>query len=290
MGFTLTSIAIELTILLVIYRTVFFTVLKRKINEFYAARPWWDYLTTYEGLFSKNTQSEVIYFSLLGIHHYLGGFGMLYAYLYDTPALYGHAALWELVDDINDLVSMLFLYWPFEERELKMLVVMGVHHLCGLIIIVPLLITELYLDHHLQLISMALLLAGGGSCSALVMSRTMDRRVPKEAWMDFLIWLVNLSFFLLCRFYIFPQQLYLYFEKSNWETNHLLIAGAMCMMIFNVLILMDALSGTFARMLTALNNGKKHTFDEKCRCERCQVLNVKYSEKITDLTTQKKIN
>jgi len=263
MAFTLTSIAIEVVILLVIYRTVFFTLLKRNLNQLYASRPWWDYLTTYRGLFSKNTQNEIIYISLLGLHHFLGGFAMLYAYLYDSPALFAHAALWELVDDINDLVSMLFLCWPFEELDLKMIVIMGFHHIFGVIIIVPVLMTGLYLDHNLQLIGIALLLAGGVSCCGLVISRTMDRRIPQEAWMDFLIWLVNFSFFSLCRFYIFPQQLYLYFEKSNGESNYLFIAGAICMMMFNVLIFLDGVNGTYRRMLIALNNGEKHAIKEK---------------------------
>jgi len=290
MAFTLTSIAIELVILLVIYRTVFFTILKGNLNQLYASRPWWDYLTTYRGLFSKNTQNEIIYISLLGLHHFLGGFAMLYAYLYDSPALFAHAALWELVDDINDLVSMLFLCWPFEELDLKMIVIMGFHHIFGVIIIVPLLITGLYLDHNLQLIGIALLLAGGVSCSGLVVSRTMDRRIPKEALMDFLMWLVNLAFFSLCRFYIFPQQLYLYFEKNNWETDYLFITAGMCMLMFNVLIFLDALNGTFARMLIVLNNGEKHATNEKCSSERCQMLTMKSTGEISDFTTQKKIN
>jgi len=290
MAFTLTSIAIELVILLVIYRTVFFTILKGNLNQLYASRPWWDYLTTYRGLFSKNTQNEIIYISLLGLHHFLGGFAMLYAYLYDSPALFAHAALWELVDDINDLVSMLFLCWPFEELDLKMIVIMGFHHIFGVIIIVPLLITGLYLDHNLQLIGIALLLAGGVSCCGLVISRTMNRRIKKEAWMDFLIWLVNLSFFSLCRFYIFPQQLYLYFEKNNWETDYLFIAGGFCMLMFNVLIFLDALNGTFARMLIVINNGEKRAINEKCSSEICQAPTMKSTGEISHFTTLKKTN
>jgi len=290
MAFTLTSIAIELVILLVIYRTVFFTILKGNLNQLYASRPWWDYLTTYRGLFSKNTQNEIIYISLLGLHHFLGGFAMLYAYLYDSPALFAHAALWELVDDINDLVSMLFLCWPFEKLDLKMIVIMGFHHIFGVIIIVPLLITGLYLDHNLQLIGIALLLAGGVSCSGLVVSRTMDHRIPKEALMDFLMWLVNLAFFSLCRFYIFPQQLYLYFEKNNWETDYFFITAGMCMLMFNVLIFLDALKGTFGRMLIVFNNAEKHATSEKSSSERCQMLTMKSTGEISDFTTQKKIN
>jgi len=288
MVFTLTSIAIEVVILLVIYRVVFFTMLKRNINQLYASRPWWDYLTTYRGLFSKNTQIEVVYITLLGSHHFLGGFAMLYAYFYDTPALFGHAALWELVDDINDLVSMVFLYWPFEELDPKMLVIMGFHHLAGVIIIIPVLMKGLYQDHNLQVVGIALLLAGGVSCTGLAVSRTMDRRVLKEARMDFVMWLANLSFFSLCRFYIFPQQLYLYFEKNNWESNNLFIAAAICMMVFNVLIFLDALNGTFARMLIAFNLGKKHEFNEKSSIT--QEMNVKSTREVQDSTTQKKTN
>jgi len=289
MAFTLTSIAIELVILLVIYRTVFFTILKCNLSQLYASRPWWDYLTTYKGLFSKNTQIEIVYISLLSLHHFIGGFAMLYAYLYDSPALFAHAALWELVDDINDLVSMVFLCWPFEVLDPKMIVIMGFHHIFGVIIIVPLLTTGLYLDHNLQLIGIALLLAGGVSCSGLVVSRTMDRRIPKEALMDFLMWLVNLSFFSLCRFYIFPQQLYLYFEKNNWEADYLFLAGGICMVMFNVLIFLDALNGTFARMLIVFNNGEKHADNEKCSSERCQLI-MKSTGEISDFTALKKTN
>jgi len=200
---------------------------------------------------------------------------MLYAYIVENPVLFAHAALLELVDDINDLMCMIFLWWPFEELDVKMLVVMGFHHIFGVIIIVPVLISGLYMDRNLQLIGIALLLAGGVSCLGLVISRTMDRRLPVEAWTDFLMWLVNLAFFSLCRFYIFPQQLYLFFEKNNWETNYLIIAAAICMMIFNVLIFMDSLKSTFDRFLIALNNGEKHAFSDSCRCESCNRLENK---------------
>jgi len=68
---------------------------------------------------------------------------MVYGVLFDNPTVYGHAAVWELVDDVNDLTSMIFLLWPFEELDLKMLLVMGFHHIFGVIIIVPFLTTGL---------------------------------------------------------------------------------------------------------------------------------------------------
>jgi len=190
---------------------------------------------------------------------------------------------------------MTFLWWPFKELDLKMLVVTGFHHICGVIIFVPILTTGMYLDQDLQLIGVALLLAGAVSCLGLSMSRTMDRRVPKEAWMDFFMWVVNLSFFTLCRFYIYPKHLYQYFETTNWETNYMIIAAAICMTMFNVLIFIDALSSTYVRLLVALNNGEKHAFDESCHCLKCSSLrkvtsDVKQSELVGDESNSKKKN
>jgi len=167
---------------------------------------------------------------------------------------------------------------------------MGFHHIVGVIIVIPVLITGLYLDQNLQLIGIAFLLAGGIGCCVLVLSRTMDRRVPKDAWMDFLTTLGNALVFLVCRFYIFPQQLYLYFEKTNWETNYVLIVGSVSMLMFNLLILIDLSINLCTKMLVAFNNGVKHAYDEKCRCGICQTLKVKSNGKITDFTTQKKTN
>jgi len=177
---------------------------------------------------------------------------------------------------------MTFLIWPFEELDLKMLTIMGFHHIFGVIIIVPLLTTGLYLNQDLQFIGIALLLAGAVSCLGLVISRTMDRRIPKEALMDFFISLFNLLFFTLCRFYIFPKYLYHFFETTNWETNTLIISASIFMMIFNLLIFIDAVSGTYTRLLVALNNGTKHAFNESCPCYTCSSKKTTIDPKYVD--------
>jgi len=215
MAFTLISIAIELAVLSLIYRILLFTAVKRSIDQVFQKQTWWDYLTTYEGIINKDTQVEIVYVALLTIHHFIGGFMMVYAVFYQNPTIWGHAALWELVHDINDIMAMTLLWWPFKELDLKTFSVTAFHHIFGWIIIIPILTTELYLDHDLQFIGVALLFAGAVSCLGLVMSRTMDRRVAKEAWMDFFIWLVNLSVFTTCRFYFFPMHLYRFFVTTN---------------------------------------------------------------------------
>jgi len=93
MAFTLVSIAIEMAILLVLYHVIFFMVLKHNIKELFASRPWWEYLTTYKGLFSKDTQVEVVYVTILTVHHFIGGFAMLYGYIMDNPTLFAHGAM-----------------------------------------------------------------------------------------------------------------------------------------------------------------------------------------------------
>jgi len=140
---------------------------------------------------------------------------MLYAWTYTEPTLYGYALLWELVDSINDMICMLFLWWPFDEHDIKMIVMMGIHHLTAAIVVVPSLTTGVYMDQNIQCIGIALMFAGSVSAALHGISRTMDRRVKKEAWMDFGTKLVNLLFFVFCRFYIFPQQLSMFFGKSE---------------------------------------------------------------------------
>merc|ERR1719285_1146832 len=179
--FDLMSIGIETSVLLIIYRVVFFNFLGRLTKKLYSTRPWWDYLTTYKGVLTENTQVEVVYITLLANHHLIGSLLMLYAYYYDKPILYAHAAMWELVDDIHDMMCMVFCLWPFHERDLKMICVMGLHHLCGFIIIVPALNTGLYLDRNLQFAGLALLFSGGIGSAILALSRIMDRRIPTEA-------------------------------------------------------------------------------------------------------------
>merc|ERR1719447_717023 len=94
MDLSLKSIAIETAVLFVTYRFLFFILLRIVVKKVLSERPWWDYLTTYKGLFSENTQIEVVYIILLGSHHILGGAMMIYAIIYGDAVIYAHAAIW----------------------------------------------------------------------------------------------------------------------------------------------------------------------------------------------------
>jgi len=131
-------------------------------------------------------------------------------------------------------------------------------------IIVPGLIIGLHLDHTFQLISLALLLAGGITGLQVTISRTLNRKVAFEAWADFFLWVVGLAMFLLCRFYIFPQQVYIFFGKDEWEwlfvgnMKYVCYGSPITMMIFNVAIFVDGVIGIVSRFNIALNCTEKN--------------------------------
>jgi len=258
--FDKTDIAIECAVMIIFYRIVFFNFLGAILKWLYSTRPWWPYLASYRGLFVKNTQLEMVYVTVLGIHHIAGGLVMLYANYYDVPRLYAHACVWELVDDIHDMACMVLVLWPFDERDMKMIFIMGVHHTVGFIIVVPALTTGLYLNPHMQMAGLALLLAGGVSCFSVAGSRTLDRRVPSEAWLDFYFALLSTSFFVVCRFYIFPKEVFLYLqEKDSAEgvLRYAIYIAVGFMLLFNVLIFIEVFKAVIIRFGIALAGGEK---------------------------------
>jgi len=259
MFFTFTTVVIETSVLFICYRLFFFKLLKDYLEQLYSTASWWDYLTKYHGMFTEDTQIEIVYVSLLGAHHFLGGFVMLCAYVFDDPTLFAHGLIWELVDDLHDMMCMMFLWWPFDKRRNQMMIVMGLHHLAGMIIIVPAVTTELHMDSHLQLAVLALLFAGSGTCLIIVLSRTMDRRIAREAFMDFFLWIANGLLFSFCRFYILPWQLYKFYENCDWNSfptklKYPLAAATTFMMIFNIWIIIEGSKGTISRLYIALNS------------------------------------
>jgi len=273
MVFTLSSIAIETAVLFVIYRVIFYTLLKHGLRKLFSSRPWWDYLLTYEGVYNKNAQVELVFVSLLTIHHFIAGFMLLFGIIYDNPILIGHAFIWELVHEINDMICMICLFWPFHERNLKMIFIVGVHHLAGIIIIVPVLTSNLYLDRHLQVAGLSLLLAGAVQCFLLAVSRTIDRRIASEAWMDACLWVLAGFIFSVCRYYVFPLELYLFFENGNFQASmsmkYALCAAVLLMTLSNILISIKGTNAFVTTISIALNNGVKHDFDLSCRCNGC---------------------
>jgi len=258
--FDKTDIAIECAVMIIFYRIVFFNFLGAILKYLYSTRPWWPYLTSYRGLFVKNTQLEMLYLSILGSHHLAGGLVMWYATYYDMPGLFAHACVWELCDDIHDTACMIFVFWPFDERDMKMIFIMTVHHISGAICVVSALTTGFYVSPHIQMASLSLLLAGGVSCFSVAGSRTLDRRVPSEAWLDFYFAMVSTSFYVVCRFYIFPKEAFLFLQEKDIAEGVLryeIYIAIGFMLFFNVLIFIEAFKAVIIRFGIALAGGEK---------------------------------
>ena len=178
----LPGISGTVALFLILYRVFFFGLLKSTLERKYSRCSWWAYLTTYKGLFCKDVQKEVLYTSILAIHHILGGGCMaLGAYLESSP-LFIVGALISLVDDIHDLLCMCVRSFPFEGGiDLKLMIVLGIHHVAAALATVPAITSGATSNVHIQKIGAALLLAGGLSHLTLSTSRTRNRTIPSQA-------------------------------------------------------------------------------------------------------------
>jgi len=257
MKFTFSTVALEVAVLLVIYRVVFFVWLKRALTELYSRQKFWDYLKTYNGLVTKDVQVEIVYMSILGAHHITGGLFMLYGYVYDNPTAFAHGALFEVVDGIHDTISMVSLSWPFVTVDPQFMSIMIIHHLFSILMAPPVIVYGYHSDPNLQMIGVCLLLAGGFTASFVALSRTMDRRVARERWEDAGVWTVNGILFFFLRFYVFPRELNTYFHKDAFaemglKLQILTFIGVALMTVFNFMFASDVAKTAFNRVKLAI--------------------------------------
>ena len=282
----------ETLILVALYRFLFFGLLRKLCEQTFCKASWWPYLLTFNGLFCQDVQKEVVYMSILAVHHLLGGGLMLAGYVYDSPSMWLQGLLFEVVDDIHDSMLMLIPLWPFVEttdtsatlattgrptasspdaaansatqpasnRDPKLATLLCFHHSFGIITFIPVILTGLFLDSRVQAIGWSLLLAGGISCGVLAYSRTIDRNTPTGAWKSFIVWMCNLGFFYYCRFYVYPREFYslVYTEWAQLETSTkiVLVVGNLLISVFNLAIGVDATFQAVGLLRNALRGGK----------------------------------
>jgi len=221
----------------------------------------WDYLKTYNGLVTKDVQVEIVYMTILGVHHIIGGLFMLYGYLYDNPTAFAHGALIEVVDGIHDTISMVTLSWPFVTVDPQFMSIMIIHHLFGILMAPPLIVYGYHADPNLQMVGVCLLLAGGFTASFVALSRTMDRRIARERWEDAGVWTVNGLLFFFLRFYVFPRELNAYFHKAAFaemglKLQALSVLGVALMTVFNFMFASDVAKTAINRVKLAVATRK----------------------------------
>lgn len=256
------GILAETAILIVVYRVLFFIMLKPVVKHLYKRnKSTWQYMTTYKGICHKNVHVEVVYLTILSIHHIIGGGMMLYGWKTSNPALWAQGAIVDLADAIHDTVLMIAPLWPFDDRDPKLLQMMIPHHLCALVITLPAICNGMHEMEDAQLIGASLLLAGGMTDAIVCLTRTRDRRDPVQAWQEAIGWLTNTIFYTYCRFYIFPICAY-NILSTTWADmeSYMQICSVLVlvsMTFFNVNVGISGLRVTVNRLTTAINGGAK---------------------------------
>lgn len=256
----------EILVMLLIYRFLFFVLLRNGLESQFSKASWWDYLRTFRGLFCQDVQKEIVYLTILGLHHLLGGGLMLAGWIYNSDALWLQGFLVEVVDDLHDTGLMFIPAWPFagapgEKRDMKIVSLMTIHHVCGLALLVPVILAGLFRNPYVQTCGWALLLAGGVSCIVLSVNRTINRNTPIGAWKTFVVWMTNLSFYYYCRFWVFSKALYGLFS-TEWgiidtTTRAALVFAAVFMSLFNLAIGVDATIQAVGLFQNAINISAK---------------------------------
>jgi len=235
------------------------------MHQTLSKRTWWVYLKTYTGLFCKDTQKEVLYLSIVGCHHIIGGGVMAYGAWTARPQVWAIGALIGVFDDVHDTICMLLPAWPFggqgEKRDVKLMTLLLIHHFAAIMITFPTIVSGMHSNPHVQAIGAWLLLAGGVSHWTLVMSRTCNRNVPAEAEMDALIWICGLLFYAYSRLYAFPLHIMAVFHEDYDQLSagmqNALIGFTVLMGSFNLLIFGDVVTNTLKRVRIALKGVKK---------------------------------
>eukprot|EP00931_Biecheleriopsis_adriatica_P077681 TRINITY_DN51195_c0_g1_i1.p1 TRINITY_DN51195_c0_g1~~TRINITY_DN51195_c0_g1_i1.p1 ORF type:complete len:284 (+),score=35.11 TRINITY_DN51195_c0_g1_i1:83-934(+) len=239
------------------YHVVFFVWFRAIVHRVYSQSSFWCHLRSYRGMFTPDVQVEIQYISILGLHHLVGGGLMAYGSTMQSPQVWAAGALVGVWDDLHDLVSMSLPAWPFRtdseaKRDIKLTALIGIHHISALLCTFPTLMTGLHQNPHVQAIGAWLLLAGGISCVALAFSRTLNRNNPSEAKLDAAVWLGNAAFYSFARFHVFPQEMFAlfhgHFESMGLGMRFAMVAFAVLMGIFNLIIGLDALGNTLKRV------------------------------------------
>jgi hypothetical protein len=156
------------------------------------------------GIFCGNGQDDSILLFLWGIHHFVAGAMMAYGVVTHDNSMWRHGYLLETGFEISDSVSVIASLYPYKldgmKSDIKAALIF--HHATGTLLAYPILNSVLAANEHMQAITMWLLFGAAISCVAacFMYTRNFDNEMPLVTT----VFLVNVAFFLYCRFYQFP--------------------------------------------------------------------------------------
>ena len=200
------------------------------------------------GIFCGNAQDESILLLISCLHHATGGVMMAYGHLRNNPIIWRHGFLLEAGYELADLLAMVLHTYPYLDEmvksEMKMAVVF--HHLPCISSSAFVLEAGLHHNEHMRAVGLWLLLGGGVSCflTFYILCLSIDKQMRRMAT----VYIVNLAFFLYCRFYEFPKHSYNLIRDIQSSDEHegtltlkLLYFGATSLTLFNLGISADLL-------------------------------------------------
>merc|ERR1712048_725335 len=179
------------------YHVIGFRIMRNVLQSLYSTCSWWPYLKTYKGLICRDVQKEIVYISIVCVHHLVGGGLMAYGAMSNVPHFFVAGSIVGLFDEVHDTMCMLLPAWPFggdgEKRDVKLVTLLLIHHTA---------------------VGASLLLAGGCSHATLALSRTCNRTIPAEAKLDALVWICGSAFYTYSRLYAFPKEMIALFRED----------------------------------------------------------------------------
>jgi len=193
-----------------------------------------------------NGQDDTVLFTLIVVHHSIAGGLMLLGFFIGDATLFRHGYLCETGFEVADLIAMLLPLYPYRKYDgMKgdMKAAMVFHHTPGIALAFPIIQTKLYENENLQAIAVALLI---GAALSLIFAQyvySLDLQTQLKHATATLF--CNVSFFVYCRWYVFPKHSFLLIEDvkntplGDTFLMKMLVAAGVVFSVFNVAITAD---------------------------------------------------
>jgi len=214
------------------------------VHRWAERQPFYENLMHRPGHMAVNGQDDITVLFVIAMHHLVAGSILLLGSFLGLPFLFEVGATLELGFEIADTAAMVRGAWPYVKgkSDVWMTLALFMHHVPGLLLIVPIFHTGLYADPYIRAVCAWLLFAGGVSSLAGSFIHTRDFEKPREMKQVALAHSFAGWVFMYARFVVFPMGIYHYAQDLDELGTLRVIPNAVRvltipMMIFNLIVL-----------------------------------------------------
>jgi hypothetical protein len=229
------------------------------IHNWAVRQPFYSSLAHRSGHLAGNGQDDITLMFVLAVHHIIAGTLTVLSSIYRKPFLFRMGAMLEFGFEVADTSAMMSGHWPHvrEKESPLMKFALFAHHLPGLFLMFPVLLTAAYESPDIRLVGSWLLFAGGVSALAggIVHTRNFDN--PKEMKQAAFVQVLGGAFFIYARFVVFPRELLILVQQLETNYSDTLLPTmtkvmGLAMMTFNTIVLRTNLGKTVRYVRKAL--------------------------------------